>query len=178
MHRLSESSLRSLVISAAMGALALALPIAFHAVGLGSRFLPMLLPLLVNGYLSRWSWAAATGLAIPWISAFATGMPPLYPPVAAIMSVEGFVLASVAAATRRMPLWVSVPVAVASGRCAALAGAWAAAFWLELPPGFASLAMLVQGLPGVVLQLVVTPLAVAALRRRGGPLLDETRLVQ
>jgi len=28
-----------------------------------------------------------------------------------------------------------------------------------------------------VLQLVVTPLAVAALRRRGGVLLDETRMV-
>jgi hypothetical protein len=104
-------------------------------------------------------------------------MPPLYPPVAAIMSVEGFVLASAAAATRRLPLAVSVPVAVAAGRAAAFAGAWLAAAWLDLPPGFASIAMLVQGLPGVVLQLLVTPLAVAALRRRGGLLLDETRMV-
>lgn len=172
-----HAGLRSLVISAAMGALALALPAAFHAVGLGSRFLPMLLPLLINGYLSRWPWAAATGALIPWVSAFATGMPPLYPPVAAIMSLEGFVLASAAAATRRLPLAVSVPVAVAAGRAAALAGAWLAALWLDLPPGFASLAMIAQGLPGVVLQLVVTPLAVAALRRRGGLLLDETGVV-
>ncbi|MCS7044070.1 MAG: hypothetical protein NZR01_14885 [Bryobacteraceae bacterium] len=177
MHRLSHATLRSLVISAAMGALALALPAAFHAVGLGSRFLPMLLPLLVNGYLSRWPWAAATGLLIPWISALATGMPPLYPPVAAIMSLEGFVLASAAAATRRLPLPVSVPMAVLAGRAAALAGAWTAAAWLDLPPAFASLAMILQGLPGVVLQLLVTPVAVAALRRRGGLLFDETRLV-
>ena len=88
-----------MVLSAAMGALALALPVAFHAAGLGSRFLPMLLPLLVNGYLSRWPWAVATGFCIPWISAFATGMPPLYPPIAAIMSAEGAVLAAAAAAT-------------------------------------------------------------------------------
>lgn len=163
-----------MVISAAMGALALALPVAFHAVGLGSRFLPMLLPLLVNGYLSRWPWAVATGLLIPWISAFATGMPPMYPPIAAMMSAEGAVLAGVAALTARLPLPLSVALAVAAGRATALAGAYAAAAWLELPPGFASLALLVQGLPGVVLQLVVTPLAVAALRRRGGLLLDET----
>ncbi len=163
-----------MVISAAMGALALALPVAFHAVGLGSRFLPMLLPLLVNGYLSRWPWAVATGLLIPWISAFATGMPPLYPPIAAMMSAEGAVLAGVAALTARLPPPLSVALAVAAGRATALAGAYAAAAWLELPPGFASLALLVQGLPGVVLQLVVTPLAVAALRRRGGLLLDET----
>jgi len=166
-----------MIVSAAMGALALALPVAFHAVGLGSRFLPMLLPLLVNGYLSRWPWAVATGLLIPWISAFATGMPPLYPPIAAIMSAEGALLAGVAALTARLPLPLSVAFAVAAGRATALAGAYAAAAWLELPPGFASLALLAQGLPGVVLQLVVTPLAVAALRRRGGLLLDETRMV-
>lgn len=166
-----------MVISAALGALALALPAGFHAVGLGSRFLPMLLPLLVNGYLSRWTWAVATGVVIPWISAFATGMPPLYPPIAAIMSAEGAALAATAALTARLPLPVSVALAVAAGRATALAGAYAAAAWLDLPPGFASLAMLAQGLPGVVLQLVVTPAAVAALRRRGGLLIDETRMV-
>jgi len=91
--------------------------------------------------------------------------------------VEGAVLASAAAATRRLPLPVSVAIAVAAGRAAALTGAYAAAAWLDLPPGFASLALIVQGLPGVVLQLVVAPLAVAALRRRGGLLFDETRLV-
>lgn len=166
-----------MVISAALGALALALPAGFHAVGLGSRFLPMLLPLLVNGYLSRWPWAVATGVVIPWISAFATGMPPLYPPIAAIMSAEGAALAGTAALTSRLPLPVSVALAVAAGRATALAGAYAAAAWVDLPPGFASLAMLAQGLPGVVLQLVVTPAAVAALRRRGGLLIDETRMV-
>ncbi len=166
-----------MVLSAAMGALALALPVAFHAAGLGSRFLPMLLPLLVNGYLSRWPWAVATGFGIPWLSAFATGMPPLYPPIAAVMSLECAVLAATAAATSRLPLPLSVALAVAAGRATALAGTWAAAAWLELPPGFASLAMLVQGLPGVVLQLIVAPLAVAALRRRGGLLLHETDLV-
>lgn len=160
-----------------MGALALVLPVAFHAVGLGSRFLPMLLPLLVNGYMSRWPWAVGTGAVIPWISAFATGLPPLYPPIAAIMSAEGAVLAGTAALTSRLPLPVSVTAAVCAGRAAALAGAYAAAAWLELPAGFASLALLVQGLPGVLLQLVVTPLAVTALRRRGSLLLDETRMV-
>lgn len=177
MHPLSRATLRSMVISAALGALALALPVAFHAVGLGSRFLPMLLPLLINGYLSRWPWAAATGLLIPWISAFATGMPPLYPPIAAIMSLEGAVLAAAAAATSRLPLPVSAAIAIAAGRAAALAATYAAAVWLDLPPGFASLALLVQGLPGVVLQWIVTPLAVAALRRRHGLLLHETNLV-
>ena len=66
-----KTSLRSMVTSAAMGALALVLPVVFHAVGLGSRFLPMLLPLVINSYLSQRGWAVVTGALVPWISAFA-----------------------------------------------------------------------------------------------------------
>ena len=77
-------------------ALGLTLPVVFHAVGLGSKFLPMLLPLLLNGFLSPLGWALFTGAVTPLTSALVTGMPPLYPPVAAVMSVECMVLAGVA----------------------------------------------------------------------------------
>ena len=42
---MTNGKLRTMVVSAAMAALALTLPVAFHMVGLGSKFLPMLLPL-------------------------------------------------------------------------------------------------------------------------------------
>jgi len=67
-----------MVVSAAMAALALILPIAFHAVGLGSQFLPMLLPLLLNGFLVPLPWALLTGATVPIISSFMTGMPPTH----------------------------------------------------------------------------------------------------
>lgn len=164
--------LRAMVISAAMGALALVLPVVFHAVGLGSKFLPMLLPLLLNGFLSPPGWAMLTGAIVPWISALATGMPPLYPPVAAVMSLEGAALGLCASllSHRRVPLWLSVPAAVAAGRGVMFAATWAAAKTFDLPPAFAATAFLVQGLPGVALQLAVVPAAVAAWRRREGPL--------
>jgi hypothetical protein len=57
----ADSRLRAMVISASMAAMALVLPIAFHAVGMGSKFLPMLLPLLLNGFLVPVPWAVATG---------------------------------------------------------------------------------------------------------------------
>jgi len=60
-----ENRLRAMVISAAMAAMALTLPVAFHAVGLGSHFLTMLLPLLVNGFLVPVRWAVFTGAAVP-----------------------------------------------------------------------------------------------------------------
>jgi len=173
----SHRELRSMVISAALGALALVLPLVFHMIGLGSRFLPMLLPLLLNGYLSAWPWAAATGILIPWVSAFSTGMPPIYPPVAAVMCLEGATLASVAAWSRRLPLPVSLPLAILAGRAVAFAGSWALARLFHLPPAFASAALLVQGIPGVVLQLVVVPLVLRSLKRRRGLFADETNIL-
>lgn len=155
-----------MVVSAAMAALALVLPAVFHMVGLGSRFLPILLPLLLNSYLSARPWALGTGLAVPWISALATGMPPIYPPVAAVMSLEAAVMACCVPLTRRLPLFWSVSLAIFCGRLAAFGGSWALARLLGLPPMFASVGFIVQGLPGVALQLAVVPLVLEKLARR------------
>lgn len=170
MPAITSTRLGSMVISAAMGALALVLPVVFHMVGLGSRFLPMLLPLLANSYLSAWRWALGTGLAIPWISALATGMPPIYPPIAAVMSIEAAAMVAGAALTRRLPVFWSVGLTILGGRLAAFAGSWALARMYGLPPAFASAAILIQGLPGVALQMAVVPLLLRKLARREGSL--------
>ena len=160
-----------MVISAAMAGLALVLPAAFHMAGLGSKFLPMLLPLLLNGFLVSTPWAMLTGAAVPLLSSLATGMPPLYPPVAVAMSAEGAVLGGVAAALDRgnpRRLWMALLAAVLLGRLSTLAATFLLARLFTLPPAFASAAVLAQGLPGVALQIAVVPLAVAALSRRRG----------
>ena len=157
-----------MIISAVMAALGLVLPVAFHAVGLGNHFLPMLLPLLLNGFLVSLPWAALTGAVVPVISSLATGMPPMYPPVAAQMSLEGVVLGGVAAAIYRSQprrLWPALLSAVLLGRLSALAAAWFLARLFGLPAAFVSAAMLVRGLPGVALQMAVVPLVVRQLQR-------------
>jgi hypothetical protein len=167
-----------MIVSAAMAALALVLPLAFHMVGLGSKFLPMLLPLLLNGFLVPAPWAILTGALVPLISSFATGMPPLYPPVAMAMSLEGAVLGGVAALLyrrRAARLWWALGAAVVAGRVVAFAATWILARAFSLPAGFASVAMLAEGLPGVALQLVVVPAAVTQLSRRHGILFSEQR---
>lgn len=168
-----RTRLRAMVLSALMGALGLTFPIAFHAVGLGNKFLPMLLPLLLNGFLVPARWAVLTGVLVPVISAVATGMPPLYPPVVLIMSCEGAVLGGVAALiyrNSRRSLWPALLAAVVAGRAAAFVAAWTLARSFGLPPGFASLAVLAQGLPGVALQIAVVPAVLEFLARRQGPL--------
>jgi hypothetical protein len=169
-----QDKLRLLVLNALVMALALVLPPAFHVVGLGSRFLPLLLPLLVNGFLSPVRWAILTAALAPLVSAVATGMPPLYPPVALVLSAEGAVLGGVAAVLYRASgrrVWPALIAAVVSGRTVAFLLSWWLAKPLGLPPAMTGVALILQGLPGVALQLAVVPLIVRAARARRSLLL-------
>lgn len=171
-----RKTLRSMIVSAMMTALAIVLPVAFHAVGLGSKFLPMFLPLLLNGFLSSWPWAIAAGALAPWLSAMLTGMPPVYPPVALVMSCEGAVMAGAAsvvfrAARRRV--WPALLCGIALGRAVgfALTGFFAAQF--HLPGALAASTVLLEGLPGVILQLIFIPIAIKGLQQRRSLLFDD-----
>lgn len=184
--RRRNDTLRPMVVSAMMAAAGLVLPMAFHAAGLGNKFLPMLLPLLLNGFLVPAPWAMGTGALTPLLSSAATGMPPLYPPVAFSMALEGAVLGGVAATVyggRERRLWYALAAAIVLGRATSLACAWAIADLLHLPRQITIAAALVQGLPGVLLQLTAVPLAVRQISRRGGLLFrhgpdTETDLLQ
>jgi niacin transporter len=113
------------------------------------------------------------GLLAPLISCFVTGMPPLYPPMVVVVALEGAVLGGVASAVFRSgrgSRWAALSIAVVAGRAAAAGATWLLAFGFNLPPGLSAAAVLVQGMPGVVLQLVVVPVVVEQLSRRPGTL--------
>jgi hypothetical protein len=167
----ADNRLRAMVISASMAAMALVLPIAFHAVGMGSKFLPMLLPLLLNGFLVPFPWAVATGALVPVLSAVTTGMPPLFPPVAFSMSVECAVMAGTAAAIYRgrpSRLWPALIAAILLSRATSVCATWLLARAFGLPATVVTAATLAKGLPGVLLQIVVVPLVVRQTQRRRG----------
>ena len=157
-----------------MTALALLLPMAFHAVGLGSYFLPMLLPLLLGGFLFSLPWAVLAGAAAPWISALLTGMPPIYPPVALIMSIEGIALQpglpSVSPDEPRV--WPALLAAIAADRAVSFLLTWAMASRFRISPRVAAFGTFVMALPGVALQMAVVPLVIRALRNRRSILTD------
>lgn len=170
------SRLRHLVVNAMIMALGLTLPMAFHAVGLGSKFTPMLLPLLLNGFLSPLGWAVMTAGLTPLVSALATGMPPLYPPVAFIMSVECMVLAGTARLAycgTRGKMWPALVAAVICGRATSLTLSWFVAGALGLPQKLSVAASFVQGLPGIALQLSVVPLVLSLVLRRKSLLFED-----
>lgn len=159
-----------------MTALAVVLPMAFHAVGLGSKFLPMLLPLLLNGFLSTWPWAILAAAIAPWLSALLTGMPPIYPPVALVMSCECVVMAGAAAfiypAIRRR-IWPALLAAIVLSRAVDFLLMWLLAPQFHLPGAIAAALSVAGGFPGVILQLVLVPLILKGLERRRSLLLDE-----
>ena len=161
--------LRAISRAAFVAALALALPPLFHAVKLGSVFLPMYLPILAGAFVLPPRWAAVAGASAPLISAVLTGMPPFYPPVVFWMigelAVAGAVVAYTDARFRLHPV-ASVAAGLVAARVLQAGLVFASASLMELPPRVLTLAAFVASWPGMVLALVAVPATVALLRRK------------
>ena len=151
---------KNLVLAALFVALGLLVPILFHAVGLGSVFLPMFLPIACAAFLIRWKYAIAVGAITPIISSLMTGMPPLSPPIAPIMVLEGIALASVTAwGFQRWRMGVLIPLAagLVSLNIVLYGSVMILAPLIGLPPEMASFAVVIKGLPGVFMILIIVP---------------------
>ncbi len=162
-HRLSP---HDLAYCGLFGAAALLLPTLFHLVRLGHVFMPMYLPLVALAFFVRPLPAAVTAALVPMLSSLTTGMPPLYPPIGPVMSVElAAMTALIAAASRRWPvrheLVLMVP-ALLLGRVLHVGLVFAVALVVDLPPAFLAGVSLVSGWPGVVLMIAVVPFIVRA----------------
>lgn len=171
MNPMKTHTLQGMVLSAVMAALGLILPMAFHAVGLGSKFMPMVLVLMLNGFISPLPWAMLTGAVVPLASAVLTGMPPLYPPFCLLMSVEMALVSGLAAVLFRLTrrrIWPALIAVIMVDRALSIALAYVLAGKFGLPPRLLSLASFAQGLPGIALQLTVIPLVVRSLSARKG----------
>jgi len=159
-------------------ALAVALPLAFHLVGLGSIFLPMFFPVILAGYLLRLRTSMAVGLTAPLLSALLTGMPPFYPPICFIMMAEGLVLTAVPYVLfqkLKVNVWLSLAVTMAAERFVLFLAVVLASMWLDLPAGVLGLASLLEGIPGIILIFLTIPLLVIKIKTRIGlsPILNQ-----
>jgi hypothetical protein len=165
---------RELAMGGLFGALALVLPMLFHMVALaGPVFLPMYLPIAALAFLGSARVAAIVGLLAPMVSSLLTGMPPLSPPTAPLMSGELFALAAVSGVLYHR-LRVHPVAALLIGnlvsRCVlALEVVLLGPLFGFRPPVAAFvIGGVVTGWPGLVLQLVVVPAVVQAVKRGEG----------
>ena len=168
-----RSSIRNMVISALMLAIAYVLPnFTGNIPEIGSMLLPMHLPTILCGFLCGGSWGAAVGFIAPiFRSALTGGFPPMFPTAVAMafeMATYGFVCGIL---YRRLPkslsgIYVSLISAMLVGRIV-----WGIIMSLLLAGGDGfTLAAFVAGaftnaIPGMVLQLVAIPVIVLTLQK-------------
>lgn len=164
-----KPDLREVSLASVFGAAALALPVLFHALGLGAAFLPMFLPLSAAGFLLPFRVAGPLAVIVPVVSFVLTGMPPMtVPPTGPIMILElGFLLAANRWLFHRLKLNVFAAAAIATlaERIFYLGLLFLAATVLHLPRLVFSLASLIKSIPGTILLLTAVPGIVTAVRR-------------
>jgi hypothetical protein len=154
---------RKLTLSAMFVALGILLPIVFHALGLGSIFLPMFWPIAAGAFFLSFPHALAIGAVTPILSSLLTGMPPISPPILYIMIFELAFLAGVISLLHQRSHWGLfwiLLIGLLVSRLVLLAGVLVLAPLLGLPPKVFSLLSVIKGLPGIGLMLVLIPLLV------------------
>ncbi len=152
-------------------ALAVLLPVAFHALGAAGRmFLPMHLPVLLAGFLIGPAGGLLVGMLAPGLSHLLTGMPPAY--AVPLMSTELPIYGLVAGVTYtrlRLNLYVALLAAMILGRVMFGLSLIVLGEFMDLPytvtTYFSTGGAIVTGLPGIFLQLVLVPIVVAAIKR-------------
>ena len=150
-------------------AMALAMPMLFHLAGLGKVFLPMLLPILLAGFVLSWRLAALTGFLAPILSSLLTGMPPLAPPIAPMMMLELAVLGMVPALMYRkwrLGLWPALICGILACRIVNFVLHVILAEFFNIPGITWGLVTLIFGTPGIILQIVTVPIVIPLLERR------------
>ena len=138
---------------------------------IGSMLCPMHIPVLLCGLVCGWKYGLVSGLAGPFLSSVITQMPPMgyLPPMLVELAVYGF-----ASGFGFYPCRVKkyMPYVYLRLLCAMLLGrvaAGAAKAWVFMPGTFTAqmwvMSYFVTAWPGIVLQLILIPVILVALRK-------------
>lgn len=152
---------RDIAYCAVFGAAAILLPIIFHIFHLGSMFMPMYLPLVTLAFFVGPLPSAVTALLLPLLSGALTGMPPFYPPIAFIMSIELSVMCAIIGLLRTVfvkahDLHVLIPV-LFLGRIISVGLVYLMSLFMKLPAKFVAGVSILSGWPGIILMIVAIP---------------------
>jgi hypothetical protein len=157
-----NNELRQIPLTALFAAAAVILPQFFHLLGLGPTFLPMFLPIMLGSFLLTWKFALVLAILPPLVSFTITGMPPIVPPILPIMLSELIVISliiSIISVHFKKPLWLGLSLAIIADRILLfLIVSWIAPLLGYSHPIF-TLALVGSGIPGIIMQIIVIPLA-------------------
>jgi hypothetical protein len=166
-----KNTIKEITLAGLFIAIGLILPMAFHVLGPGTTFLPMHIPVLMAGFSLGLPMAILVGILTPILSSLLTGMPMIFP-VLPFMILE---LSTYAAGTSLLyrtfewNVYVSLIVTMILGRIMAMATVWVLVNYTtaKLPnPYIFITGAIMQGIPGIAIQLILIPLIVLLLRKR------------
>ena len=165
---------KKLVLAAMFLALALVLPFLTGQIPeIGSMLCPMHIPVLLCGFFCGWQWGLAVGLIAPLLRSMLFSMPPMFPTavcMAAELATYGVVSALLykALPNKKLNVYVSLLGAMVAGRlvwglarllCTGLDDSQfgLSAFWAGA---------VTTAIPGIILQIVLIPILVIALKKQ------------
>ncbi len=167
---MQRTDLKNLVLGAMFLALCLVLPLFTGQIPtVGSMLLPMHLPVLLCGFVCGWPYGLAVGAIAPLLRSVTFGMPPMMPTAVAMafeLAAYGLLcgLLYKALPKRIAFVYVSLLLSMVGGRIV-----WG--FVMYLITGSALTfevflsAVIINAVPGIILQIVLIPLIVIALNR-------------
>lgn len=160
---------KKLIFTALCIALGVVLPLLFHGVpNAGQVFLPMHIPVLLCGLICGPWLGLCCGILAPALGCLTGGMPPvaMLPSMLCELAVYGLVAGLLLSVVRgRFAVILSLAGAMMAGRLVMgllnslifRAGEYSWAVWLT--------ASFVTALPGIIIQLVILPIVIFALRK-------------
>ncbi len=170
---MNNSHIKNLCLAAFFIALGFVLPFVTGSIPqIGNALLPMHIPVLLCGVVCGAKYGAAVGFVTPLLRSVIFGMPPIYP-IGLAMALELATYAIVIGVLynvlkgKPLQIYISLIVSMIAGRIVwgiatmALMGAAGGAFTMQM---FLSGAFL-TAVPGIVLQLILIPIVIVALRR-------------
>lgn len=160
----SASNVKKLCICAICVAFCCVLPMAFHAVGLGSILSPMHIPVLLCGLVCGGGWGAVCGVLGPVLSSL-FGMPPMMmlfrmvPELCVYGLAGGLAMRLIRTGRTAADVYISLVIAMLLGR---VAGGIASVIFYAVTTGAYSFAMFaasyfVESLPGIAAHLITVP---------------------
>ena len=167
------SSAKRITICAVCIALCYALPMAFHAVGLGSILSPMHIPVLLCGLVCGGVSGLLCGIIGPVLSSLLSGMPPMLmlvrmiPELCIYGLVGGIAMKRIRTGSTPTDVYISLILAMIVGR---IAGGIASAIFYTVTSGVYSLGLwfasyFAESIPGIVAHLLLVPVLYFSLQK-------------
>lgn len=172
----NKDTIKKMVLAAMFLSLGFVLPIFTSQIKeIGDTLLPMHIPVMLCGLICGWKYGLCVGAILPLFRGFVFGMPPIYPN-AVWMAIElaayGFVIGFLYSRMKNKNIgsvYISLVSAMLLGRVAwgiakaILLGVGGKAFTISMfiVGGF------VDAIPGIIIQLVLIPLIMAILNKKG-----------